>query len=122
MTPPQIIAGSYHESPSHPELDGQRVFLSGIADATGEAIARAFARQHVRLVLHSRQDAARATALADGVSPAASAVRLFAGDIASDQAACERLSRAGLGSFGGVDFLINFITLRRHYGDDRRGL
>ncbi len=89
------------------------MFLTGIADATGEAIARSFARQHTRLVLHSRQAPARATALADGVAPAAAGLRLFSGDIASDQAACERLSRAGLGAFSGVDLLINFISMPR---------
>jgi NAD(P)-dependent dehydrogenase (short-subunit alcohol dehydrogenase family) len=111
MSPPQIIADAYPNSPSHPELEGQRVFLSGIAETTGEAIARSFAGQRARLVLHSRQEPSRATALADGVSPLAAGVRLFSGDIGSDQAACERLSRAGMGAFNGIDLLINFITM-----------
>ncbi len=118
MSPRKITAGSPLQSPTHPELDGQRVFLTGIADATGEAIARRFAQQHTRLVLHSRQEAARATALADGVAPIAAGLRFFSGDIASDQAACERLSRAGLGAYGGVDLLINFVTLPPAASDD----
>ena len=111
MSPRKITAGSFLQSPTHPELEGQRVFLAGISDGTGEAIARVFAQQGTRLVLHSRQEAARATALADGVAPIAAGLRFFSGDIASDQAACERLSRAGLGAYGGVDLLINFLTL-----------
>jgi 3-oxoacyl-[acyl-carrier protein] reductase len=120
MSPRKNTAGSFVQSPTHPELDGHRVFLAGVADGTGEAIARQFAQQGTRLVLHSRQEAARATALADGVAPIASSFRFFSGDIASDQAACERLSRAGLGAFGGVDLLINFIALQPAAADDGR--
>ena len=120
MSPRKITAGSVLQSPTHPELDGQRIFLTGIADGTGEAIARAFAQQRTRLVLHSRQEPARATALADGVAPIAAGLRFFSGDIASDQAACERLSRAGLGAYGGVDLLINFVSLPAVQADDGR--
>lgn len=120
MSPRKITAGSFVQSPTHPELDGQRIFLTGIADSTGETIARSFAQQHTRLVLHSRQEPARATALADGVAPIAAGLRLFSGDIASNQAACERLSRAGLGAYGGIDLLINFVSLAPAAVDDGR--
>ncbi len=120
MSPRKITAGSLVQSPTHPELEGQRVFLTGIADGTGEAVAQVFAQQGTRLVLHSRQEPSRATALADGVAPIASSLRFFSGDIASDQAACERLSRAGLGAYGGVDLLINFIALPPAAADDGR--
>ena len=85
------------------------MFLSGVDDGAGEVIARGFARQSTRLVLHSRQPAGAAAVLADTLKPQASAIRLFAGDIGTDQAACERLARAGLGAFGGLDLLINLI-------------
>jgi galactose dehydrogenase len=120
MSPRKITTGSLFQAPTHPELEGARVFLTGIADATGEAVARGFAQQHTRLVLHSRQEPARATALADGVAPIAAGLRFFSGDIASDQAACERLSRAGLGAYGGVDLLVNFVSLPEAAADDGR--
>jgi NAD(P)-dependent dehydrogenase (short-subunit alcohol dehydrogenase family) len=119
MSPRKITSGSLLQSPTHPELEGQRVFLCGVADSTGESIARSFAQQGVRLVLHSRQEPQRATALADGVAPIAAAFRFFSGDIGDDQAACERLSRAGLGAYGGLDLLINFIALHTHNDDGK---
>ena len=104
-----IVASSQLETPSHPELEGQRVFLSGVGDGVGEMVAAAFARQRTRLVLHSAQPAGRAAELADSLKPQAGAVRLFAAEIGADPAASERLARAALGAFGGVDLSINLI-------------
>ena len=109
MSTSRFAAGSKFEMPSHPELEGRRVFLSGVSDGTGEAIANGFALQSTRLVLHSRQPAGPAALLADALKPKASALRLFSGNVGPDQAACERLARAGLGAFGGLDLLINLI-------------
>ena len=110
MSPSQYIAGSQTETPSHPELEGRRVFMSGIGDATGERLAEAFARQRTRLVLHSTHPAPLAAALADATKAQAAAVRLFAGDVGAVQAACERLARAALGAYGGIDLVINLIA------------
>ena len=112
MYPPSTAtAGRRAQIPTHPELDETRVFLSGVTDGVGERIAGAFAAEHTRLILHSRQTPARAGALADGAARTAAGIRLFAGDVGRDQAACERLARAGLGAYGGIDYLINFVTL-----------
>ena len=121
MWPPQKVAGVRTETPSHPELAGQRVFLNGICDAAGEGIARAFASQRVRLVLHSRQEPARAADLADRLQPEAGELRLFSGDVGADQAAAERLARAALGAFGGIDLLINLVAAgaNDHFSDQR---
>jgi len=94
MPPFQFTTGSAHETPTHPELEGQRVFVSGIADNAGEVIARGFARQRTRLVLHCAHAGANASSLADGAKALAAAVRLFAANIGADQAASERLGRA----------------------------
>jgi len=109
MSPSYFVAGSLFDTPTHPELEGRRVFLSGVNEGSGEAVAQSFARQRTRLVLHSLQTGGKAAALADALSPQAASVRLFAGEIGTDQAACERLARAGLGAFGGLDLLINLI-------------
>lgn len=109
MSSSQIFVGSPLEVPTHPELEGRRVFLSGIEDGAGELVARSFARQRTRLVLHSSQPAATAATLADTLKTQAGAVRLFAGGIGADQAACERLARAALGAYGGLDLIVNLI-------------
>ena len=113
MSPSQIAASSLLEAPTHPELEGRRVFLSGLDEGCGETVAWSFARQRTRLVLHCLQSAGKAAALADALKPRASSVRLFAGDIGTDHAACERLARAGIGAFGGLDLLINMIGAGR---------
>lgn len=110
MSPSQFIAGSRTETPSHPELEGRRVFMSGIGEATGETLAAAFARQRTRLVLHSKQPAPQAAALADATKAQAASVRLFAGEVGAEQAACERLARAALGAYGGIDLVVNLIA------------
>lgn len=110
MSPSHFIAGSLPETPSHPELEGRRVFVSGIGEATGERLAATFARQRTRLVLHSRHPAAQAATLADATKSQASAVRLFAGEVGGEQAACERLARAALGAYGGIDLVVNLIA------------
>ena len=109
MSSSHFAANPQLEVPTHPELEGRRVFLSGIGDATGEHVARGFARQRTRLVLHSSQPPGQAAALADALKPQAASMRLFAGEIGADQAACERLARAALGAFGGLDLVVNLI-------------
>lgn len=112
MSPSKIVAGSQHDAPTHPELEGRRVFLSGIDGGTGELIASHFARQRTRLVLHSCQAASSAAAFADSLKPQALSVRLFSGAVGTDQAASERLARAALGAFGGLDLVINLVGAR----------
>lgn len=109
MTLFQNNANSALDVPTHPELEGRRVFVSGVSDGAGEHIAQGFARQRTRLVLHSAQPPAMASGLADLLKPKAASMRLFAAETGGDIAACERLARAALGAFGGLDVIVNLI-------------
>jgi len=109
MSHSHTIAGSHVESPTHPELEGCRVFLTGVGNGPGEHVASSFARQRTRLVLHSTQNPSVAAQFADTLKLQASSLRLFAGQVSPDQAACERLARAALGAFGGLDIVVNLI-------------
>jgi len=104
-----IVASTQLEFPTHPELEGRRVFISGITDSAGELVARGFARQRTRMVLQSERGSGQAADFADSLKVQASSVRLFAAGIGSDQAAGERLARAALGAYGGLDLVINMI-------------
>ena len=109
MSPSKIFASSNLDTPTHAELEGRRVFISGIGNASGERLAWAFAQQRTRLVLHSPQPMLQAAAVADTAKVCATAVRLFSGDLGSERGATERLARAALGAFGGFDLVVNLI-------------
>jgi len=109
MTLFQNIANAPLDTPTHPELEGRRVFVSGVSNSIGEHIAQGFARQRIRLVLHSSQTASTASGLADSLKSKAASTRLFAAETGGDIAACERLARAALGAFGGLDVIVNLV-------------
>ena len=110
MSPFLTAADTTAQTPSHPELAGQRVFMSGIGDVVGDRLAVVFARQRTRLVLQTRHPMGQAAALADTTTAQAASVRLFAGDVGNERAASERLARAALGAYGGLDLVVNFIA------------
>lgn len=83
------------------KLEGARVVLTGASRGIGAALARALAKKKARLVLVARSaDSLRELAAECGEA------KPIAGDVADPETARRAVSEA-VGSFGGVDLLVN---------------
>lgn len=94
----------------YPDLLGKRVLITGIDNEHGIDIARAFAEQRTRLVLHVNEMTPEMEVLGEIVSQGALDVRLFDGSIGATDAAV-KLARQSVQAFGGVDIAINLATV-----------
>ncbi len=85
------------------DLRGKVVVVTGASGGIGSAIARAFAREGARVVIHYRRGRKAATTLASGCLPADNLV--VGADLATERGARLLFSRA-LDRFGRVDTLV----------------
>lgn len=88
-----------------PGLAGAVVLVTGAGKGIGAAVARGFAASGAKLVLHYRESADEARALASELT-ALTEVALVAGDI-TEAGAPERLVHSALERFGRLDVLVN---------------
>ena len=95
---------------AYPDLLGKRVLITGIDNEQGVDIARAFAEQRTRLVLHVNEMTAEMAVLGAIVAEGALDVKLFDGPIGATDAAV-KLARQAVQAFGGVDVVINLATV-----------
>jgi len=86
-------------------LSGQSALITGASRGIGEALARAFRAEGMRLVLSARGQGPL-EALARELDPTGREVWAIAGDV-SDRAYCERLVREAEAKLGGLDVLVN---------------
>jgi NAD(P)-dependent dehydrogenase (short-subunit alcohol dehydrogenase family) len=96
------------------ELAGARVMITGLSPSHGVDIARAFADHKARLVLHaatSSQDP-ETTALVALLAETATEIQLCDEPLET-AAQASRFAQAQLSAAGGVDAVINLITLER---------
>jgi 3-oxoacyl-[acyl-carrier protein] reductase len=94
----------------YPDLLGKRVLITGIDNERGIDIARAFAEQRTRLVLHVNEMTPEMEVLGEVVSQGALDVKLFDGPIGATDAAV-KLARQAVQAFGGIDVAINLSTV-----------
>ena len=94
----------------YPDLLGKRVLITGIDNEHGVDLARAFAEQRTRLVLHVTEMTPEMEVLGEIVSQGALDVRLFDGPIGATDVAV-KLARQTVQAFGGVDVVINLATV-----------
>lgn len=92
----------------HPEIAGRRVLVTGLTTSLGVDIARAFADNRARLVLHMADDGAEMQAVAEIAAASALDMRLYTGAIASRDDA-KTIARAAAQCFGGLDIVVNLI-------------
>jgi NAD(P)-dependent dehydrogenase (short-subunit alcohol dehydrogenase family) len=85
-------------------LTGKRALVTGSTSGIGEAIARALAREGVRVVVHGRREAETERVVADIERDGGRAVAV-AGDVSTDEGA--RRIVGGVESAGGIDILVN---------------
>lgn len=85
------------------ELANKVVLITGASGGIGSAIARAFARERARVVLHYHGNRAGTLKLQRGLKPAET---LVAGANLTNETQVQRLFRATLKKFGRVDTLV----------------
>jgi 3-oxoacyl-[acyl-carrier protein] reductase len=104
-----VIEGA-SSAPSYPELAGKRVLITGVSSSCGVDIARAFADHKARLILQFDEMSERTQAIAEIAAPAALDIKVF-GPITAEADSVAQFARSVMQAFGGVDAVINLVTL-----------
>jgi NAD(P)-dependent dehydrogenase (short-subunit alcohol dehydrogenase family) len=107
---PDLFTGSPAALRTHPELAGKRVLLTGVTAAHGIDIARAFAEQGVRLILQVDDVTAETETLVEVLAPEAAELHVEMGRLAGPDAVVAFARRAA-SVFGGLDIVVNIVTL-----------
>lgn len=94
----------------YPELAGARVIMTGLTQAAGVDLARAFADHKARLIIQSPEASPELTALGSLLAESASELSLYTEPFACGDDAVKFAQRAAKAS-GGVDAVINIITI-----------
>lgn len=96
---------------TYPELRGRRVLITGVTEANGFDIARAFAEHGARLVVQVDATPATATALGEMLAPVAAELHLIEEAPAGPDNVVA-LARRAVGLCGGIDAVVNVVSLR----------
>jgi NAD(P)-dependent dehydrogenase (short-subunit alcohol dehydrogenase family) len=97
-------------APSHPELAGKRVLITGLSPVCGVDIVRAFADHRARLILQFAEAGAFAETTAEIAAPAALEIASF-GPIGGETDDAVQFARKAAKQFGGIDAVINLVSL-----------
>jgi 3-oxoacyl-[acyl-carrier protein] reductase len=95
---------------SYPELAGRRILITGLTSGCGVDIVRAFAEHRTRLVLQFDETSESTDAIAEIAAPHALDIKVF-GPAGADSEAVAQFARGAMVAFGGIDALINLVTL-----------
>jgi NAD(P)-dependent dehydrogenase (short-subunit alcohol dehydrogenase family) len=101
----------------YPELAGSRVVITGLTSTLGVDVARAFADRKAALIVQSPEVSPEVTELAALLAASASDMKLFNTDFAASQDAV-RFAQTAAQSFGGIDTVINLISISAAECDD----
>lgn len=97
-------------APDYPDLVGRRVLVTGIAGPLGLEVAKIFADNRARVVLHAPADGPETHTIAEIVARSALDVRLFCDPLPEiDQ--MQRFARSAIQCFGGIDAVINLTEV-----------
>ena len=103
------------------ELAGVRVLITGLSPHCGADVARAFADHRGRLVVHASADAPENDVLATLLAETASDVKLFTAACA-DQDATVRFAQTAAQAYGGLDVVVNLISITAEDLKDRASI
>ncbi|MCH9764431.1 MAG: SDR family oxidoreductase [Alphaproteobacteria bacterium] len=105
----------------HPDVLGARVLITGLSHRNGVDVARAFAEHKARLVIQSADTAPEFTALVPLLADDAQDMQLYNDAIDSGDAAV-RLAQTAAKVLGGLDVVINLVSVTREDLANRRSL
>jgi 3-oxoacyl-[acyl-carrier protein] reductase len=103
------------------ELAGVRALITGLSPHCGADVARAFADHRGRLVVHASADAPENDVLATLLAETASDVKLFTAACA-DQDATVRFAQTAAQTYGGLDVVVNLISITAEDLKDRASI
>ncbi len=103
------------------ELAGVRVLITGLSPHCGADVARAFADHRGRLVVHASADTPENDVLATLLAETASDVKLFTAACA-DQDAAVRFAQTAAQTYGGLDVVVNLISITAEDLKDRASI
>jgi NAD(P)-dependent dehydrogenase (short-subunit alcohol dehydrogenase family) len=115
---PDVFGGPAAALSAYPELAGRRVLMTGITSSHGIDLARAFAEHGVRLVLQVDEITPETEALIEVVAPDAAELHVDMGRFEGPDAVVGFARRAA-SVFGGLDIVINVVTLTLDVRADR---
>ena len=104
-----VLEGSVSVGP-YPELAGKRVLVTGLELQAGVDVARAFAEQGCRIVLHSTASGAEADAVLEMLAQTASELQVYS-DPLTDIESTTRFAQTAAKTFSGIDAVVNLIHL-----------
>jgi len=93
---------------SYPELAGKRVLITGLNLKAGVDIARAFAEQGCRIVLHTTASGTEADAVLEMLAQTAAELQVYS-DPLTDVAATTKFAQTAARTFSGLDAVINLL-------------
>lgn len=92
------------------ELAGVRVLITGLSPTCGVDVARKFADHRGRLVVHANAASPELDAVTTMLAETASEVKLFT-DACRDQDASVAFAKTAAQAFGGLDVVVNLISI-----------
>lgn len=106
------VATRADAAPVYAELAGARILLTGLTADMGVDVARAFADHKARLVLQSADASPAVAELAAILAESASDMKLFL-EAPLDGDGAVRFAQTAAATFGGLDAVVNLVTIRR---------
>jgi len=94
-----------------PELAGARVMISGVSSLLGVDISRAFAEHRSRLLLQKSETSIEMDEVAAMLAQCAGGLKVYDGQLQEAEEAAGFAKGPAQHAFGGLDVLINLITL-----------
>lgn len=104
-----VLEGRVSVGP-YPELAGKRVLITGLDLQAGVDVARAFAEQECRIVLHTTARGAEADAVLEMLAQAAAELQVYS-DPLDDMASTTRFAQTAAKTFNGLDAVVNLVHL-----------
>lgn len=92
----------------YPELAGKRILITGLELRAGVDVARAFAEQGCRIVLHTMACGAEADVVLEMLAQTASELQVYS-DPLTDVESTTRFAQTAARTFNGLDAVINLV-------------
>jgi len=92
----------------YPELAGKRILITGLNLQSGVDVARAFAEQGCRIVLHTTASGAEVDAVVEMLSQTASELQVYF-DPLSEMDSTVRFAQTAARAFSGLDAVVNLV-------------